>query len=455
MVGQANRRAGTIGSGAIVIGSVVLLLYALSGRPVGAFSFGPPAGHTGAPGESTCLACHPSFPLDSGPGRVRVDGLPLHYTPGQPISLTVTTTHLDGFRYGFQLAVLAANGASAGTLTPIDAETQVVTGTVDGQPREYLEHTVDGIDPVEFNRRVWSFTWMAPSTDVGAVTFYAAGNGADGNSEPTGDSVYTSRQTLACTGTTPASQSFTAQGGPGAFAIGSACDWLATPTEGWISLTSPSSGTGDGALSYVVAPNPGPGPRAGAILIGGLSIPVLQGGSFTDVPPSHPFHEFIGRLSARGVTQGCGGGQFCPDAFVTREQMAFFLLRAIGEVAPPPPADQRFLDVPPDNPFYAFIDRLAVLNITQGCAIATYCPGAPVSREQMAVFILRALGDGEPVQPPVQRFLDVPPSSPFYAFIDALAELGVTAGCGGGNYCPASPVTRGQMAVFLVRAFEL
>jgi S-layer homology domain len=451
-----NGRWVGIGSSAVAAAGVLLVLAALPGRPVGAFSFGPPAGHTGAPGELTCVACHPSFPVDSGAGRVRVGGLPLHYTPGQAVALTVTTTQPDGFRYGFQLTALGAGGASAGTLVVTDAAaTQLFGGSVDGQPREYLEHTLAGVAPLEFNRRVWSFTWVAPSTDVGAVTFYATGNGADGNSEPTGDYVYTSRQTIACTGTTPASQSFSAQGGEGTLAIGSGCDWVATPADGWISLTSPSSGTGDGTLSYVVAPNPGPGPRAGTILIGGLAVPVLQGGSFADVPPSHPFHEFVGRLSARGVTQGCGGGLFCPDAPVIREQMAFFLLRALGEAVPPSPASDRFLDVPPTNPFYAFIDRLAVLNITQGCGVVSFCPGASVSREQMAVFIIRALGEGDPSPPPVPTFLDVPPSSAFYPFVEALVARGVTVGCGDGRYCPTSPVTRGQMAVFLVRAFNL
>jgi hypothetical protein len=57
--------------------------------------------------------------------------------------------------------------------------------------------------------------------------------------------------------------------------------------------------------------------------------------------------------------------------------------------------------------------------------------------------------------PESQRYLDVPPSSTFYRFIDRLAVLGITNGCGGGNYCPTMTVTRGQMAAFLVRAFKL
>jgi hypothetical protein len=77
---------------------------------------------------------------------------------------------------------------------------------------------------------------------------------------------------------------------------------------------------------------------------------------------------------------------------VTREQMAAFIIRALGEVSPSPPATQRFLDVPPASPFYAFIDRLAVLGITGGCTTTNYCPEAPVTRAQMAVFLVKAFG---------------------------------------------------------------
>jgi hypothetical protein len=78
-----------------------------------------------------------------------------------------------------------------------------------------------------------------------------------------------------------------------------------------------------------------------------------------------------------------------------------------------------------------------------------------VTREQMAAFIIRSLGEFNPPTPAQQRFLDVPPSNPFYNFIDRMAVLNITAGCGGSNYCPTSAVTREQMAAFLVRAFNL
>jgi hypothetical protein len=52
-------------------------------------------------------------------------------------------------------------------------------------------------------------------------------------------------------------------------------------------------------------------------------------------------------------------------------------------------------------------------------------------------------------------FNDVPASSPFCPWIEELARRGVVSGCGGGNYCPAAPVTREQMAVFISATFGL
>jgi len=74
------------------------------------------------------------------------------------------------------------------------------------------------------------------------------------------------------------------------------------------------------------------------------------------------------------VTLGCGGGNYCPNDFITRDQMAAFIIRALGEYNPPTPPTQRFNDVPPSNPFYNFIDRMAVLGVTLGCSAQNYCP---------------------------------------------------------------------------------
>jgi hypothetical protein len=52
--------------------------------------------------------------------------------------------------------------------------------------------------------------------------------------------------------------------------------------------------------------------------------------TFGDVPTSHPFFQFVEALAASGITVGCGGGNYCPDAALTRGQMAVFLSKALG-----------------------------------------------------------------------------------------------------------------------------
>ncbi len=79
-----------------------------------------------------------------------------------------------------------------------------------------------------------------------------------------------------------------------------------------------------------------------------------------------------------------------------------------------------------------------------------------VSREQMAVFVLRTLDPT--LDPPAcgtPVFADVPAASPFCRWIEELARRGVVTGCGGGNYCPTAPVRREQMGVFISVGFGL
>ena len=237
------------------------------------------------------------------------------------------------------------------------------------------------------------------------------------------------------------------------------CAWTASTTATFIHITSSSAGSGNGSVQYSVDANPGPTIRSDSITIGGRAFTVYQGIDFLDVPANDVFYTVIGQLSARGVTLGCGNGNFCASDPVTRGQMAAFILRAKGEFSPPTPASQRFNDVPPQNVFYNFIDRLAELQITLGCTPdhLMYCPSDPVKREQMSAFLLRGLGELTPPTPATQRFNDVPPANVFYNFIDRVAVLNITQGCTPDHlmYCPSDSVTRAQMAAFLVRAFDL
>jgi len=256
------------------------------------------------------------------------------------------------------------------------------------------------------------------------------------------------------------SASFSASGGTASVnvAVPAQQSWtVVNNSPAFVTVISGGSGTGPGTITISAAPHQGTAPRTGTITVAGATFTVLQGARYTDVPGSHPFHDFIGRLSARGVTLGCGGGDFCPDADVTREQMAIFVERAMGVFSPPAPGAQTFADVPASRMSFPFVEDFAQRGITLGCSSAPslFCPTRSVTREQMAIFVMRALDVFDPPMPGVQRFDDVSPSSYAYRFIEAFYARGITAGCAPERYCPTSNVTRGQMAVFLVRAFDL
>ncbi|MGH7477751.1 MAG: S-layer homology domain-containing protein, partial [Longimicrobiales bacterium] len=181
------------------------------------------------------------------------------------------------------------------------------------------------------------------------------------------------------------------------------------------------------------------------------------GASFTDVPETNLFYSWIETLLHARVTGGCAAGQYCPAAPNTRAQMAVFLLKAFeGDAYVPPACTGVFGDVPCPSLFADWIEDLASRGVTAGCGGGNYCPNSSVSRDQMAVFLLKTL-EGPGYAPPACTgvFGDVPCPSLFANWIEDLVARGITAGCGGGNYCPANPVSRDQMAVFLSKTFGL
>ncbi len=190
------------------------------------------------------------------------------------------------------------------------------------------------------------------------------------------------------------------------------------------------------------------------------ALPVTIAVDFADVPFGHIFHDFVATVLRNGITGGCGGGNYCPDASVTRAQMAVFLLKAkYGAAHTPPPATGTvFADVPQGAFAADWIEELTALGVTGGCGGGNYCPDAPVTREQMAVFLLKTKESSAYVPPaPTGVFGDVPAGNEFAPWIEDLYVRGITGGCNASPllYCPASPNNRGQMAVFLVKTFGL
>ena len=137
--------------------------------------------------------------------------------------------------------------------------------------------------------------------------------------------------------------------------------------------------------------------------------------------------------------------------------MAVFLLKAEhGSDYVPPACSGVFEDVACPSQYANWIERLAAEGITAGCGGGDYCPAASATRAQMAVFLLKTEHGASYVPPACSGiFGDVACPGPYTNWIEQLAAEGVTAGCGGGNYCPGAPTARGPMATFLVRTFHL
>lgn len=182
---------------------------------------------------------------------------------------------------------------------------------------------------------------------------------------------------------------------------------------------------------------------------------------FDDVSSNYWAYSFIESLYNAGVTSGCGKNPliYCPESDVTRAQMAVFILRAMhgASYVPPPATGTIFNDIPATYWAAAWIEQLYAEGITSGCGNGNYCPDAVLTtRAQMAIFILRAKHGSSYVPPAASgAFNDVPATYWAAPWIEQLHAEGITGGCGNNNYCPADPLTRAQMAVFLVRAFNL
>jgi hypothetical protein len=182
--------------------------------------------------------------------------------------------------------------------------------------------------------------------------------------------------------------------------------------------------------------------------------------TFADVPLDYWARSYIERLYNSGITRGCGVSPltYCPLDSVTRTQMAIFILRGIhgSGYIPAEATGTVFSDVSTSTFGAAWIEQFALEGITSGCGSGKFCPDEFVTRAQIAIFLLKGK-HGSTYIPPAATgdFADVPIGSFAADWIEQLALEGITSGCGGGNYCPNSNVLRDQMAVFLVRTFNL
>lgn len=174
--------------------AAIAAIFALVGDgtsvPAIASEGGAPTGRTGAPGESTCTSCHSQV---SGTGTISMT-VPASYVPGQTYQITVQNATSDTTRtnWGFEVIPLAGT-AMAGTVAVTNASTTRVRVA---STKSYVTQTLAGTFPGTTGGASWTFNWTAPATNVGNVTFYAAGIHGDGDGSDSGDRTVTSSATV-------------------------------------------------------------------------------------------------------------------------------------------------------------------------------------------------------------------------------------------------------------------
>jgi hypothetical protein len=156
------------------------------------------------------------------------------------------------------------------------------------------------------------------------------------------------------------------------------------------------------------------------------------GASFGDVLPSDGFYPFVETILHNQITAGCGGSAYCPGSPIRKDQMSVFLLKAEhGAAYVPPVCTGLFVDVPCPGPFTDWVEQVFLEGVILGCPTPySFCPADPVTRRQMALWLLKA-HFGRTYNPPAAQgiFGDVSADDPYASFIEDLFHRHITAGC--------------------------
>lgn len=159
------------------------------------YSSGAPSGYSGAPGDGTCVVCHSSYPLNSGDGSVVVEA-PATFDVGAPINLIVRTSKPGAARLGFQITVRDTNGSMAGAFELTDGTQFADLGITTA----YVTHAATA--PRAADTYQWVIRWVPPTENATDVTFYAAGNAANGDNYLYNDFIYTTSAEVKFAGNT-------------------------------------------------------------------------------------------------------------------------------------------------------------------------------------------------------------------------------------------------------------
>jgi hypothetical protein len=170
--------------------------------------------------------------------------------------------------------------------------------------------------------------------------------------------------------------------------------------------------------------------------------------SFSDVNPPDFFYVAVQYLACHGVISGYSDSTFRPYNNTTRGQLTKIIVLAEGW---PQVCDtQHFTDVPPSHTFFCYIETAYNRSIISGYADGTFKPGNDVTRGQLSKIVV--LAEGWTNDCANQHFSDVPPSHPFYCFVETAFAHSIISGYADGTFRPGNNATRGQISKIVYQA---
>jgi hypothetical protein len=194
----------------------------------------------------------------------------------------------------------------------------------------------------------------------------------------------------------------------------------------------------------------------------GSPVTIHVGKSFTDVDINHWAYAGVESILHAGLDGGCGGALFCPGNTVSRGDVAKWLMKAEHGAAYQAPSCTAapFTDVPCSHPMASWIGQLKAEGLTTGVGGGNYAPDAPLSRAEAAVFLLKTKLGTAYVPPACNPdFGDVVcgGASPHWAaaWISDIKTRGISGGCGLTEFCPNDPVDKAQAASLFAKTFNL
>lgn len=240
---------------------------------------------------------------------------------------------------------------------------------------------------------------------------------------------------------------------------------LVWSNEGAQTLTIPATQSWDlvRAVSlYGETLETSPGPDDTRTLVVDLDPVYIEWGiRFTDVRSWSWEYPYVEYLASQGIVGGYQDGTFRPGNPATRAQFSKMIVLGMNWGVNPP-ATPTFVDVPPGNPFYMYVETAFAHGIIGGyacggdgepCPGTYFRPGNDITRSQIAKIVV--LAKGWPLQdPPVPTFSDVPPGSTFYTYVETAFAYGIIGGYQDGTFRPGNNATRAQLSKMLALALQ-